>query len=85
MRTTDARMSPPRELALAPRKPISSFSTSTGTSFNVLSDEYPLPKSSISTTNPAARSFVTAPISCSGASMYALSVISRCSSSAGTS
>ena len=76
-------MIPPRELALAPRKPISSFNTSTGTSFSVLSDEYPLPKSSISTMKPASRSFVTTPMSCSGASMYALSVISRCSSSAG--
>ena len=64
---------------------MSSFNTSTGTSFSVFSDEYPLPKSSISTVKPARRSSMTAPTSWSGDSMYALSVISRFSRLGGTS
>ena len=38
---------------------MSSLSTSTFKSFNMLSDEYPLPKSSMCTANPAARNSST--------------------------
>ena len=55
---------------------MSIFSTSTLMSLSMLSEEYPLPKSSMSTVNPRSAKASNAATMRSGRSEYALSVIS---------
>ena len=58
---------------------MSSLMRSTGTSLSMCREEYPLPKSSISTAKPSSRSFIVVAMSRAGSSTYAVSVISTLS------